>query len=191
VFFNEGWVPYNERANFLLDADLGVSTHLDHLETAFSFRTRILDYLWAGLPIVATKGDTFEPVIEENMLGRTVPPGDINSLAEAMEELLYNEQVSQDARMKVRNYSAVLQWDLVLQPLIEFVLASKHAADHKSGFSQGITTLGHVGRRTLRQRLFMYSLSVQKNGFRYSTDLFVKNLFGKSFRKFKRIFQQV
>ena len=27
VFFNDGWVPYDERQNFLLDADIGVSTH--------------------------------------------------------------------------------------------------------------------------------------------------------------------
>ena len=29
------------------EADLGVSTHREHLETHFSFRTRMLDYLWA------------------------------------------------------------------------------------------------------------------------------------------------
>jgi glycosyltransferase involved in cell wall biosynthesis len=56
VFFNEAWVAYDERQNYLLESDLGVSTHLDHVETAFSFRTRILDYLWAGLPVVATGG---------------------------------------------------------------------------------------------------------------------------------------
>ena len=46
----EDWVAFEDRQNFLLDADVGVSTHLDHIETEFSFRTRILDYLWAGLP---------------------------------------------------------------------------------------------------------------------------------------------
>src|SRR5664280_3299763 len=46
--------PYTERSDHLLDADVGVSTHFDHVETEFSFRTRILDYLWTGLPIVAT-----------------------------------------------------------------------------------------------------------------------------------------
>ena len=29
VFFNEGWVAYESRADFLLEADVGVSTHLD------------------------------------------------------------------------------------------------------------------------------------------------------------------
>src|SRR6185436_9947916 len=59
VFFNEAWVPYERRGDYLLEADLGVSTHFQHVETTFSFRTRILDYLWAGLPIVSTRGDSF------------------------------------------------------------------------------------------------------------------------------------
>lgn len=45
VFFND-WVPYEERQNYLLEANIGVTTYSDNLETRFSFRTRILDYLW-------------------------------------------------------------------------------------------------------------------------------------------------
>ena len=65
VFFNDGWVEYSERQNYLLEATLGVSTHFESLETRFSFRTRALDYLWAGLPIVAPQGDSFGQLIEE------------------------------------------------------------------------------------------------------------------------------
>ncbi|MBL7201593.1 MAG: glycosyltransferase, partial [Anaerolineae bacterium] len=36
VFFND-WVPYGERQNHLLEADVGVSLHLDHVETRFAF----------------------------------------------------------------------------------------------------------------------------------------------------------
>ncbi len=32
VFFNDRWVPYAERANYLLEADIGVSAHFDHIE---------------------------------------------------------------------------------------------------------------------------------------------------------------
>lgn len=74
VFFNEGWVPYDKRQSYLLEADLGVSTHLDHLETAFSFRTRILDYIWASLPIVTTEGDALADLVTGEGLGSSVPP---------------------------------------------------------------------------------------------------------------------
>ena len=47
VFFND-WTPYETRQNVYLDATAAVSFHRTHLETRFSFRTRILDCIWAS-----------------------------------------------------------------------------------------------------------------------------------------------
>lgn len=187
VFFNEGWVPYEDRANFLLDADLGVSTHLDHLETAFSFRTRILDYLWAGLPIVATGGDTFESIINEFELGKTVEPGNPQMLAEAITSILYFDKEDSNIRNSVRKYSEKLRWQVVLKPLIQFIENPKHAADFGSNFSESVSKMSYFGRRTVRQRALMFSLNSKKIGFNYAVSLFAKNSFGKIYRKIKRI----
>ena len=130
VFFNEGWVPYDERSNFLLDADLGVSTHFDHLETAFSFRTRILDYLWASLPIVSTDGDTFASIIRENDLGRVVPPEDVAALESALEDVLYKEGEKERITANVQKYASTMKWSLVLAPLVAFCAAPRRAADN-------------------------------------------------------------
>lgn len=129
VFFNMGWTDYDDRINYLLDADLGVSTHFPHVETAFSFRTRILDYLWAGLPIVATEGDGFAPLIREHHLGATVPAEDVDALVAALEQTLFADD-TQDLRENVRAFGSSLAWDRALAPLIEFCLAPRHAADY-------------------------------------------------------------
>ena len=92
VFFNEDWVEYEDRQNYLLESDVGVSTHLDHVETAFSFRTRILDYFWAGLPVVSTSGDALSDMIEAAGAGITVPPDDVGALEDALFDLLSDEQ---------------------------------------------------------------------------------------------------
>jgi glycosyltransferase involved in cell wall biosynthesis len=133
IFFNEGWVPYQERANFLLDADVGVSTHFDHLETSFSFRTRILDYMWASLPIVSTDGDTFAGIIKEHELGRVVPPNDVSALEEALDDLLYSEGERTRAKTNVVRYARDLKWADMLQPLVEFCLNPHRAADNVRG----------------------------------------------------------
>lgn len=133
VFFNQGWVPYQERANYLLDADLGVSTHFDHLETSFSFRTRILDYLWASLPIVSTDGDTFATIIRENGLGRVVPPKDVSALESALEDLLYTPGEHDRARQNVTRYAQQLKWTDMLRPLIAFCMNPHRAADNQRG----------------------------------------------------------
>lgn len=129
VFFNSDWVPYNERADVLLDADLGVSTHFEHIETAFSFRTRILDYLWTDLPIVATTGDSFGDALDAEGLGRGVPPEDVDALEAALEEMLYDEEAAAAAREKVCAYAEQYRWWRVLQPLVDFCAAPHRARD--------------------------------------------------------------
>ena len=37
VHFNRGWVPYEEREAYLLESDIGVCAHHEHLEARFSF----------------------------------------------------------------------------------------------------------------------------------------------------------
>ena len=125
VFFNAGWVPYEERGMWLLDADVGVSTHLAHVETHFSFRTRVLDYLWAGLPTVLTGGDTLSEEIAAAGVGAAVPPGDPEAIASAVDRLL----ASPPARSAVSAFGARYQWDRVAGPLLDFCRAPRKAPD--------------------------------------------------------------
>ena len=65
---HEEWVPYERRADWLLDADVGVSAHRDDVETRFAFH-RVLDYLWAGLPVLCTAGDALADEVQRLDLG--------------------------------------------------------------------------------------------------------------------------
>ncbi|RMI13294.1 glycosyltransferase [Cellulomonas triticagri] len=129
VFFNEEWVPYESRADYLMDADVGVSCHFPHVETEFSFRTRILDYLWAGLPIVSTEGDGFADLVRQRGLGRAVPAEDVDALAEALGDLLTDSAAADAARAAVAQTAREFTWPVVLAPLVEFCRAPRRAAD--------------------------------------------------------------
>ena len=121
VFFNEGWVDYDDRQNYLLDADAGVSTHFQHVETAFSFRTRILDYLWAGLPIVSSGGDTFGELVAARgprRAGR--PSSDVDGLAAALERVLYDEEFAGCAGPTSRGSATASPGRNALEPLVRF-----------------------------------------------------------------------
>ena len=133
MFFNEEWVAYDDRANYLLDSDIGVSTHLDHVETAFSFRTRILDYFWAGLPVVATEGDALADVIESEALGVTVPPEDVDALADALLRLLDDEDFAAQCRGNIAGVARRYQWATALRPLVEFCRDPRRAPDLVAG----------------------------------------------------------
>lgn len=129
VFFNEGWVPYRERQNYLIEADIGVSMHLEHLETEFSYRTRVIDYFWARLPVVATVGDSIAELIVARGLGVTVPPADEAALASAIVALLTDEKLAADCRTRVDEFAQTIGWSSTLRPLLEFCRDPKRAPD--------------------------------------------------------------
>lgn len=117
VFFNFGWVPYQERQNFLLDADIGISIHSDHLETRYAFRTRLLDYLWASLPIIATQGDSFAELIEKQHLGIIVPFQDPSAIAQAIKTLLDKPEHIQKIKNNIAQITPSFYWETLIQPL--------------------------------------------------------------------------
>ncbi|HMF04042.1 MAG TPA: glycosyltransferase [Acidimicrobiia bacterium] len=129
VFFNEDWVEYDDRQNYLLESDIGVSTHLDHVETEFSFRTRLLDYLWASLPIVATAGDSLAALIDSSGIGLTVPAGDVDALEAALFRLLDDDELNRTCRAAIERVVPSYRWSTVLEPLLEFCRAPSRAPD--------------------------------------------------------------
>ncbi len=129
VFFNEDWVAFDDRANYFLDADVGISTHLDHVETAFSFRTRILDYLWAGLPVVATQGDALAELIDEHGAGLTVPPSDVAALADALRRIATDRDLRTASAAASEALGAGMRWSAALEPLLRFCRAPHRAPD--------------------------------------------------------------
>ncbi len=125
VFFNAGWVPYGERADFLLDANVAVSTHFDHVETRYSFRSRVLDYLWAGLPMVLTEGDVLAEEIANAGLGATVPAGDDRALEDALARMLANPPPAERFAAAAQRHT----WDCAAQPLLDFCRSPTRAPD--------------------------------------------------------------
>lgn len=119
VFFND-WVPYRERQDYLLEADVGVSLHFDHLETRYSYRTRVLDYIWAGLPVVCTRGDAIAELVQAHHLGRVVDYGDVDGLVEALSALLDEPGGKAAYAQRFRAVAAERTWERVLAPLVRF-----------------------------------------------------------------------
>lgn len=129
VHFVDEWVPYDERQRYLLAADIGVTTHRASAETAFSFRTRVLDYLWAGLPIVGTRGDALSTEIEAVGAGRGAEPGDIDDLERALRALAADPAARSEASAAATSLAEQYHWPEVVAPLRRFTLDPTVAAD--------------------------------------------------------------
>ncbi len=123
-------MPYAGRADYLLEADIGLSLHYDHVETRFAFRTRLLDYLWAGLPMVVTRGDSLAQQAEAHGLARLVEPGDALGLAQALEAVLAQGPLTPlDRQQRAETLTQHLHWPRVAAPLVDYCRQPRRAAD--------------------------------------------------------------
>ncbi len=145
VFFGE-WTAYDERANSLLDADIAVSTHLDHVETRYSFRTRVLDAFWAGLPVVATAGDALADEVVAAGAGIAVAPGDVDAVVGALHRLLDDDAARAAAGAASRALGARYRWSTVLEPLVDLCASPRRSPDLLTpGIATAIARGGDLG----------------------------------------------
>ncbi len=126
VFFFE-WISYEDREALLAEADIGVVLHPQHIETRFALRTRVLDCIWAGLPIVVSRGDVSSEWVERDNLGCVVENGNPHSVADALNDLLRRpKDANASSFERVRQ---VFGWQRVMAPLVNYCLDGQKAAD--------------------------------------------------------------
>jgi hypothetical protein len=108
----------------LLDADVVVSLHRQHLETAYAaLRSRVLDHLWAGLPSLLTDGDQAAALACAHGLGLVVPPESPAAVAEALVALLADEALRATMAEQARRLAPGYAWPTLVRPIITFLAA--------------------------------------------------------------------
>jgi glycosyltransferase involved in cell wall biosynthesis len=123
VFFRPGWTSYEERGNWLLEADIGVSAHQETAEARFAFRTRVLDYIWAGLPMILTCGDYFSDWAERQDVGHAVAAGDVAGWQSAITGLAREKQEGEGMRARLLRLAPQFTWEKVAAPLARYCAA--------------------------------------------------------------------
>jgi glycosyltransferase involved in cell wall biosynthesis len=149
VHLNPGWESYAARGPLLAAADIGVSAHHDHLESRFAFRTRIVDYLWAGLPVVTSSGDVLGELVERRGLGATVAPGDAAGFARACSALLDDDKLRERAASSSRQVADELRWSRVAAPLVRWC-ADPPPKRRRTRAATGALALGSLGQQGLQ-----------------------------------------
>lgn len=122
VFWGE-WVPYAERGAYLLEADVGVSLHGKGAEARLAFRTRLLDAIWAGLPMVVTRGDVLAEEFDQRGLGFVVEAGAVDQVAQALSTLLNEPKMCAPRQAGFDVLRNEFSWERVCKPLLRFCKA--------------------------------------------------------------------
>jgi glycosyltransferase involved in cell wall biosynthesis len=139
-----GWVPYAERGAYLLESDVGVSLHRSGVEVRLAFRTRLLDAIWAGLPMVLTGGDTLSAEFERWGLGHVIETGNAVAVAEAVSAVLDEPDARSARQSGFDRLRPAYHWERVVQPLALFCRAPQKGVGKPSAEEYGTAAMNGV-----------------------------------------------
>jgi glycosyltransferase involved in cell wall biosynthesis len=96
-----GLVPFKQRANYYLLADVAINIPSITIEDELSVRTRVIDYLWANLPIISPAKDEYSATIVNEGAGFAYEAGDPLSMAQTIETIMDDQEKLRVARGKI------------------------------------------------------------------------------------------
>ncbi|WP_322816897.1 glycosyltransferase [Chloroflexus sp.] len=133
IHFYDEWIPYAQRADFLLEATVMVSLHRAHLETRYAaVRSRVLDHFWVGRPSIVSVGDAAAELIQEHQAGEVVPIGNSQAVAAALIHLLTDQQHWSHQSAQATALGRRLRWSQVVAPLRRMVSSPVRTTDHST-----------------------------------------------------------
>lgn len=116
----EPWVAYLDREAYYDRFSMALITFPQSLETDLSMRTRIFDYLWAGLPVVSSPAPGTDEVIRRYAAGKIVTASASEDLARELVEVASDRATYDSMQRGARQFAIDHQWRSLLEPLIEF-----------------------------------------------------------------------
>lgn len=110
------WLPYSRRADLYAACDLLVSISSEGLETELSYRTRLLDAAWGGVPAITVGGGSLAR--ELSGAGAALECGrDAAALSAAIEAVLADEPHRGAMSDAARAFARGRAWERVVEPL--------------------------------------------------------------------------
>jgi glycosyltransferase involved in cell wall biosynthesis len=121
VYFHFDWLAHDRVVPFLRDTDIAVTTYFTNAETLFAHRTRFQDYIWAGAPIICTRGDVLAEEIDRRGWGIAVPENDEDGIYDAIMRLVEDEDFALSCRARLAAATAEMSWEAACEPLVRFL----------------------------------------------------------------------
>lgn len=114
----EHWAPYHERHLILNRAAVMAFLHPAGAEAELSFRTRAMDALWSGTPMLLSAGGEVARLADALGWGEVVEPGSAVAVSDALERLLEPERQAR-VRAAILEHRDHWRWSHVAQPLVD------------------------------------------------------------------------
>lgn len=150
IFFID-WIVYSERFNYYNNADLIVNLHKRDIESNYSWRTRLVDFVSSTTPLLTSGGDEVTRIL--NKLQAAIILKDNSSLTIKNELLKYfklSDQKKIEIGQNMEKAQKHFYWSNIVKELEKFIKNNKIASDRNLKIKKSIkTTTFHAKKPTI------------------------------------------
>jgi glycosyltransferase involved in cell wall biosynthesis len=186
VVLIQEWVDFEKRADWYLDSDLVVVVNKIGPENELAWRTRLVDFLWADLPILTNGGDP----LGEELLGQDAAARlhglSVEEVAKGLRELLRDTGKLQGMQKKLRELKKSYYWDTVTELLARDISNHTRAYDLEAFGNQQMVIGPPTGSRSKVKRAVTKAKMIPAYARKYgakNTYFAIRTKVGNQFRK--------
>ena len=121
VFFVD-WVDFSQRVNWYVHSDMVISLNQPGEENKYSWRTRVMDYVWGELAILSNGGDPLSEDLITAQAAIRLPELSAKAIESAINDLYTHEQKLTAVKKAIKELKPGYYWDSVTKP-VESVIA--------------------------------------------------------------------
>lgn len=133
-----GWQPSSVIPGLYQQADVGVNLDASHYETMLGTRTRLVEMMHHGLPVITTLGCELSYIVKNQELGLTFRIGDAKAFANQIRALAKDQSLQQKLAQRASDYTRhELSFEQTTQSFLEWASEPSFAPDRrkkKAGF---------------------------------------------------------
>jgi glycosyltransferase involved in cell wall biosynthesis len=125
-----GWRPWSEVPTYLHESDIGINIDAMHYETIYGTRTRLVEMIAAGLPVVTSRGAELAVLLDQNGAGLTFASGNAEGFGGQLVRLATDDLLRKEIAAGALHYAQHgLSFAETTQPVREWVKQPQHAPD--------------------------------------------------------------
>jgi glycosyltransferase involved in cell wall biosynthesis len=116
------WVDYESRADWYLDSDIIITINKPGIENEFAWRTRLVDYVWSGIPVLTNGNDPLGELLIKYGAAARCDIESAETLAESIQRLIIDKESLRKMSQRMKEYRPKLYWDKLVKPIVSDII---------------------------------------------------------------------
>jgi glycosyltransferase involved in cell wall biosynthesis len=148
-----GWRPWGELADYYAESDVGLNIDSLHYETIFGTRTRLVEMLAAGLPVITSRGCELSELVASSGAGTVFESRDSAGLGRQLLRLAHDIGARRESARRALGFARnELSFANTTRPLREWVGRPQRAPDRtNNSVRERVEQLSYQARSVARQ----------------------------------------